>query len=56
MGFYLKRIKGSHHIYYNESTKRLVVVPVHHKEIPKGTLLEILRQTGLSKEELDEVI
>jgi len=29
-----------------------VVVPFHKKDLPKGTLLEILRQAGISKEEL----
>ena len=51
-GFVLDRIKGSHHIYYHSGTKRRVVVPFHKKDLPKGTLLEILRQAGLSKEEL----
>ncbi|MFQ5976308.1 MAG: type II toxin-antitoxin system HicA family toxin [Candidatus Hydrothermarchaeales archaeon] len=51
-GFVIDRIKGSHHIYYHSGTKRRVVVPLHKKELPKGTLLEILRQAGLSKEEL----
>ncbi len=54
-GFVLDRIKGSHHIYYNPETKKRVVVPVHKKELPKGTLLEILRQAGIEKDELKEV-
>jgi predicted RNA binding protein YcfA (HicA-like mRNA interferase family) len=33
-------------------TKRRVVVPFHKKDLPKGTLLEILRQAGIDKEEL----
>lgn len=51
-GFVLDRIKGSHHIYYHSETKKRVVVPFHKKDLPKGTLLEILRQAGLSKDEL----
>ncbi len=53
-GFVLDRVKGSHHIYYNPETKRRVVVPVHKKDLPKGTLLEILRQAGISKEEIEK--
>ena len=53
-GFVLERTKGSHQIYYNPELKRRAVVPVHRKDIPKGTLLEILRQAGFSKEELAE--
>lgn len=51
-GFILDRTKGSHHIYYHPETKRKVIVPLHKKDLPKGTLLEILRQAGISKEEL----
>ena len=55
-GFVLDRIKGSHHIYYHPETKRRVVVPLHKKDLPKGTLLEILKQAGISKEELKELL
>ncbi len=51
-GFLLDRIKGSHYIYYHPGTNRRVVVPMHKKELPKGTLLEILKQAGITKEEL----
>jgi len=55
-GFVLDRIKGSHHIYYHPETKRRVVVPLHKRDLPKGTLLEILKQASISKEELKKVI
>jgi predicted RNA binding protein YcfA (HicA-like mRNA interferase family) len=48
-----KRGKGSHAAFVkkdNEKT-RLVIVP-DRKEIPKGTLLAILQQAGLSKDDL----
>jgi len=50
-GFVLDRVKGSHHIYYHPETKRRAVVPLHKKDLPKGTLLEILKQANISKEE-----
>jgi predicted RNA binding protein YcfA (HicA-like mRNA interferase family) len=53
-GFRLDRSKGSHHIYLHPETHRRVVVPIHNKDLPKGTLLEILRQAGISKSDLDE--
>ena len=53
-GFVLDRVKGSHHIYYNPKTEKRVVVPVHKKDLPKGTLLEILRQAGISKEDIEK--
>jgi predicted RNA binding protein YcfA (HicA-like mRNA interferase family) len=52
-GFVLDRVKGSHYIYYHPETKRRVVVPYHKKDLPKGTLLEILKQAGIDQEELN---
>jgi predicted RNA binding protein YcfA (HicA-like mRNA interferase family) len=54
-GFVLDRVKGSHRIYYNPETRKRVVVPFHKKDLPKGTLLEILRQAGLSKSDLSDL-
>ncbi|MHA1688231.1 MAG: type II toxin-antitoxin system HicA family toxin [Promethearchaeota archaeon] len=51
-GFQLDRIKGSHHIYYHPTSKKRVIVPVHKKELPKGTLMEILKQAGIKKDDL----
>jgi predicted RNA binding protein YcfA (HicA-like mRNA interferase family) len=52
-GYYLKRVTGSHHIYYHKELKKTVVVPVHgNRDIPKGTFMSILRQSGISKEEI----
>ncbi|TXT64255.1 MAG: hypothetical protein BAJALOKI1v1_590015 [Promethearchaeota archaeon] len=51
-GFVLDRIKGSHHIFYHPESRRRVVVPLHKKELPRGTLMEILKQAGISKEDI----
>jgi predicted RNA binding protein YcfA (HicA-like mRNA interferase family) len=52
-GYYLKRVTGSHHIYFHKELKKTVVVPVHgNKDIPKGTFMSILKQAGISKEEI----
>jgi hypothetical protein len=40
------------YLFYNPETKRLVVVPFHKKELPKGTLLENLKQAGITREEI----
>jgi len=50
-GFVLDRSKGSHRIYFHPDTRRRVVVPFHRKDLPQGTLREILRQAGVEKEE-----
>jgi predicted RNA binding protein YcfA (HicA-like mRNA interferase family) len=51
-GFLLKRSKGSHHIFYNSISNITVVVPVHNKDIKKGTFLAILKQAGIDKNEV----
>lgn len=51
-GFALDHASGSHFIFYHIKGRRRVTVPRHPKDLPKGTLLEILRQAGISKEEL----
>lgn len=57
VGFREARQKGSHIILTRETReeKRGVVVP-NHKEIDKGTLLEIIRQSGLKKEEFLKLV
>ena len=57
IGFNPVRQKGSHVILAKEteSGKKALVVPLH-KEIDRGTLLEIVRQAGLKKEEFLKLI
>ena len=56
-GFAVARQKGSHVILVKETkdSKIGVVVP-NHKEIDKGTLLEIIRQSGMAKEDFLKLI
>ncbi len=54
-GFVLDRIKGSHHIYIHPDTRQRIVIPVHKKDLPKGTLMEILKQAGIKKDELGDM-
>jgi predicted RNA binding protein YcfA (HicA-like mRNA interferase family) len=52
-GFFFKRSKGSHQIFYNPVTNTTVVVPVHgKKDIKKGTFLAILKQAGIDASDL----
>lgn len=52
-GFVLKRVTGSHHIYFHPELRKGVVVPVHgNKDIPIGTFLSIIKQAGISKDEI----
>ncbi len=55
-GFVLDRTKGSHRIYYHPETKLRVVVPFHKKDLPAGTMLSILKQAGITRDELKDLI
>jgi len=46
-GFVLDHQTGSHRVYYNKETKKRVVVPYHKKDLPRGTLISILKEAGL---------
>ena len=48
-GFAFVSQKGSHQK-YKSATGRSVIVPAGRKEIPRGTLASIIRQSGLAKE------
>jgi predicted RNA binding protein YcfA (HicA-like mRNA interferase family) len=52
-GYLLKRVTGSHHIYFHQELRKTVVVPMHgNKDIPKGAFISILKQAGISKDEI----
>lgn len=46
-GFFELRQDGSHLVMYNENTKKKTVVPMHNKDLAKGTEQAILKQAGL---------
>lgn len=46
-GFVFLRQSGSHAIFKNEEKKRKVVVPIHSKDVPTGTLHAILKDAGI---------
>lgn len=49
-GFSLDHQTGSHRVYLNTSTKKRVIVPYHKRDIPKGTLMSIIKAAGLEEE------
>jgi len=57
VGYQPVRQKGDHVILVKivEGKKKAVVVP-YHKEIDKGTLLETIRQSGLTREEFINLV
>jgi predicted RNA binding protein YcfA (HicA-like mRNA interferase family) len=55
-GFEIDHKTGSHFIFYHPASKRRAVVPYHATELPKGTILSILREAGITKEELKKLL
>ena len=51
-GFVLKRTRGSHYIFQHPVTKKRIIVPLHTKDLPKGTLYSIIKSAGLSEKDL----
>jgi len=52
-GFLISRQTGSHaQLYHPDKPDVLVTIPVHNKDLPKGTLKNILRQAELSVDDL----
>ena len=55
-GFVLDHTSGSHLVFYHPDSKRRAVVPRHNRDIPKGTLMSLLREAGLSRDEFLEFL
>jgi predicted RNA binding protein YcfA (HicA-like mRNA interferase family) len=51
VGLVVKRQTGSHVILTKPGLRRLVVVPMHRRELPRGTVKDIIRQAELSIDE-----
>ena len=51
-GFKFIRQKGSHKLYRKGSNR--VTIPYHNRDLKPGTLKSILKQAGITKEELEE--
>ena len=51
-GYVFDRASGSHHVYMLPDGSKRVIVPLHNKDLPKGTLHSILKQAGIDKNEL----
>ena len=54
-GFYFKRQHGSHIILRKDNPLQQTVVP-DHKELDRGTLRSIIRQSGLSVDEFIKLL
>lgn len=53
-GWYVKRVRGSHHILRHPNVPDAIPVPVHGSQpIKRGTLGNILRTAGISRDEFN---
>jgi predicted RNA binding protein YcfA (HicA-like mRNA interferase family) len=53
-GFVLDHASGSHFIFYHLVSRRRAVVPRHNRDMPKGTLLSLLREAGFTRDDIIE--
>ena len=57
IGYVFRRQKGSHVVLFREIDKRRLTIPVHgEREIPVGTLKSILKDAGLSADDLRRLL
>ena len=56
-GFFVHHSRGSHrYLRHAEKPGILVTVPSHNRDLKRGTLAAILRQAGLSADQLRELL
>jgi predicted RNA binding protein YcfA (HicA-like mRNA interferase family) len=56
-GFFVHHIRGSHHyLRHPEKPGVLVTVPYHNRDLKRATLRSILRQPGITPEELRDLL
>ncbi len=57
-GFEVRRQRGSHVFLegIRNGEKRMTSISLHSKPLPLGTLRAILKQTGLSEDDLDDLL
>lgn len=56
-GWYVKRVRGSHHVLRHASLPDAIPVPVHSsRPLKRGTLASILRAAGISRDEFARLV
>jgi predicted RNA binding protein YcfA (HicA-like mRNA interferase family) len=50
-GWELDRVKGSHHVFRHPDHPHRVVVPMHARDLAKGTLNQIVDASGATRDE-----
>lgn len=55
-GWQVHRQRGSHVSMRHEGAPFLITVPLHRRDLPRGTLREIIKDAGLTVEEFLELL
>ncbi|MEK7104233.1 MAG: type II toxin-antitoxin system HicA family toxin [Patescibacteria group bacterium] len=55
-GFCIDHTTGSHYILYHSGNGKRVTLPFHCKDLPKGTILSILKSAGIDKNDLKKYL
>ena len=55
-GWQVHRQRGSHVSMHKEGVPFLVTVPLHRRDMPRGTLRDIIKDAGLTVEEFLELL
>lgn len=50
-GYIVDRQKGSHVVLYHPIQGKRLIIPLHVREMPRGTLLSIIKQAGMTRDE-----
>jgi predicted RNA binding protein YcfA (HicA-like mRNA interferase family) len=50
-GWHRDRVKGSHHVFRHPDRPNRVVVPMHSRDLAKGTLNQIINGSGVTRDE-----
>lgn len=52
-GWILKKITGSHHIFYKSGNKKILSIPIHkNKDLKIGTLKALMRIAEITEQDL----
>jgi len=55
-GWRIHRQRGSHVSMHKEGVPFLITVPLHRRDLPRGTLRDIIKDAGLTVEEFLELL
>lgn len=52
LGFVEDHQTGSHLVMFNPINQKRAVIAMHLNDVPKGTLISLLKEAGISREEI----